>query len=293
MIHFKFTEKDTRYLFLKYDDAADLKILRQLQKYVNLVNPICYLPSYKGPPYTEDFLWEYHRSDGTMLFYSAIGMWQIYYKWFTEYNIPFDGLEPQWFKRNIQHSFEEFKEIVNSWGLKFNPRPYQYEAAYKILQWNHSVSELATRAGKTLISYVVFRYAMEYLGVKKILMIVPSIDLVKQAYSDFNEYKEFFKTECIWSGGKLVQSANLTVGTYQSLIKFIDRTSNKFNPSFFNGYDLLFVDETHRATANQIKTLISQPFMKEVKIAFGMTGTVPKEHTIERYILHSLLGAKI
>ena len=124
-------------------------------------------------------------------------------------------------------------------------------------------------------------------------MIVPSIELVKQAYEDFQEYAEFFHTECIWGGGKLVESANLTIGTFQSLIKFLDRKDKKYNPAFFNGYDVVFVDETHKATANQIRTIISQPFMLDVKIAFGLTGTIPEDHTIPRYLLHSLLGAKI
>ena len=134
---------------------------------------------------------------------------------------------------------------------------------------------------------------MEYLGVKKILMVVPSIDLVKQAYNDFNDYAEFFKTECVWSGGKLVESSNLTVGTFQSLIKYLDRKDKRYNPHFFDGFDCVFVDEVHRATAAQIKNIISQPFMQEVKIAFGMTGTLPKEKSIERYCLHALIGAKI
>ena len=33
--------------------------------------------------------------------------------------------------------------------------------------------------------------------------------------------------------------------------------------------------------------------MKTAKLVFGMTGTLPKEHTIPRYVLHSLLGSKI
>lgn len=293
MIHFCFTEKDPRYLFLKYDNETDLKCLRITQKYVNLVDPICYLPTYTGIPFTQDVLWEYKQSNGNIIFYSAIGMWQVYYNYFKEQKWEFDGLTPNWFKYDIPHTFEQFKNIVESWNLKITPRPYQYEAAYKVLQWKRSVSELCTRSGKTLIAYMIFRYAMEYIGAKRILMIVPSIELVKQAYDDFKEYAEFFQTECIWGGGKLVQSANLTVGTFQSLIKFLDKKNKKYNPEFFNGYDIVFVDETHKATAAQISTIISQPFMRDVKIAFGLTGTIPKDHTIPRYLLHSLLGAKI
>lgn len=293
MIHFKFSDKDKRYLFLTFDTPEDHKNLKALKKHINLTDPICYLPTFTGIPFTQDFLFEYLNQNGTLVYYCAIGLWQPIYKFFKDNNIPYDGLDPKRFKRELKHTFEEFKAIVDSWNLKYPPRPYQYECAYKILQWNQSLSSLATRAGKTLLAYIVFRYAMEYLGVKKILMIVPSISLVTQGYDDFKEYGEFFNTECVWGGGKLVESSNLTIGTFQSLIKFIDRKDKKYNPDFFNGYDLVFVDETHRATAAQMKNIISQPFMKDVKVAFGMSGTIPKEGTIDRYCLHSLLGAKI
>ena len=300
MIHFIFSEQDPRYLFLKFDTDEDDLWLRSnpkhinLTDHINLVDPTCYLKTYKGPKFTQDFLFEYIQpKTGQKIYYCSIGLWQDIYKFFKANNIEYDGLDEKWFKRKLKHSFDEFKEIVDSWGLKFPPRPYQYTAAYKILCWKKSISELATRAGKTLIAYMVFRYSIEYLGMKNILMIVPSIDLVKQAYGDFKEYAEFFNTECIWSGGKEVASSNLTVGTFQSLIKYIEKDSSKYNPKFFEKFDCVFVDEVHRAKAAQIKNIISQPFMKDVVISFGMTGTLPAEKSIEHYCIFSLLGAKI
>lgn len=293
MIHFKFSEKDQRYLFMTIDNDEDKKIMAELEHWMNLTDPICFLPTYTGPRFTQDFLFTYVQQSGKKVWWCSKGLWQDIYKFFRDNNVQYDGLDPTKFKRELTHSFEHFKQVVQSWGLKYEPRPYQYEAAYNVLQWKSSISSLPTRSGKTLMAYMIFRYAMEYLGVKKILMIVPSIDLVKQGYDDFNEYAEFFKSECVWGGGKLVESANITIGTFQSLIKFIDKKDKKYNPHFFDGYDCVFVDETHRATAANIKNIISQPFMLNVKIAFGMTGTVPKEHTIEHYCLHSLLGAKI
>lgn len=295
MIHFIFTEQDNRYLFLKVDNKQDIIWMNKLKEHMNLTDPMCYLPTYSGPPFTQDFIWDYVQPSGDRVWYCSIGLWKVIYDFFKENKVEYDGLteNQSFFKRSIKHTFEEFKAIVNSWGLKYEPRPYQYECAYKILQWKSSISQLATRAGKTMLAYIVFRYAMEYMGMKRILMIVPSIDLVKQGYNDFNDYAEFFNTECIWGGGKLVESANMTIGTFQSLIQFLDKKSKKYNPSFFNGYDCVFVDETHRAKANQIKTIISQPFMKNVKIKFGMTGTLPKPKTIDFYCIHSLLGAKI
>ena len=307
MIHFIFSTQDQRYLFLKFDNSEDEKWLKHnscpqkqpnLTDYLNLVDPICYLKTYTGPRFTQDFLWEYVQESGNKIYYCSIGLWQQVWKFFKTNNVPFDGLNEKWFKNFLPHTYEQFVEIVNSWNLSLNPREYQLKSAYNILCWKKSVSELATRAGKTLIAYMIFRYGMEYLGIKKILVIVPSISLVKQMYDDFKDYDEFFNTECIWSGGKLVESSNLSVGTFQSLIKFIEKpkkgkTNKKYNPNFFNDYDCVFVDETHRASADQIKTIISQPFMKNVKIAFGMTGTLPKEKTIDRWCIHSLLGAKI
>ena len=195
MVHFTFTDKDNRYLILKFDWTQDEyvdvwekevkkyvkhHIFDLLKKHINLTDPICFLPTFTGPPFTQDFIWEYIQPGGTRILWCSIGLWQVIYKFLKKNNVPFDGLDEERFKRKIPHTFEEFKSIVDSWGLSITPRPYQYESAYKILNWYKSVSQLATRAGKTLIAYMIFRYCMEYLGVKKILMIVPSIDLVKQ-----------------------------------------------------------------------------------------------------------------
>lgn len=293
MIHFKFNDKDNRYLFLVPDTTSDATNIRRLMSEINLVDPICRLPKYKGPVFTNDYIWEYTQNSGRVIFYCSIGLWHVIYKYFKNNNIEFDGLDQERFKRPIQHTYEQFKEIVNNWHLKFQPREYQLEVAYNTLCWYRSITQAATRAGKTLIAYIIFRYCIEYLNANKILMIVPSIDLVKQGYADFNEYGEFFKQECIWAGGKLVQGSNLTIGTFQSLIKFLDKKSDKYNPSFFNDYDIVFCDEVHRATAAQTKTIITQPFIKNCKIMFGMTGTLPEEGTSERFGVHSLLGVKI
>lgn len=299
MIHFIFSDKEPNFLFLKGDYDYDELHLESFLQYCNLIDPICFLPMYKKTgkaPFTQDFVFKYMQRSGKTIYYTYIGLWQEAYKFFKENDFEFTGLidHEDVFKVKLKHSYKEFKEIVRSWHLSLDPYEYQLQAAYKILQWKQSLSLLSTRAGKTLIAYIIFRYEMEYMHMKKILMIVPSIQLVNQGYNDFKEYAEFFNTECIWANGnKIAESDKLTIGTFQSLIKFIDRKSKKYNPSFFDGYDCVFVDEAHRATANQIKTIITQPFMKNVKIAFGMTGTLPEKHTIPYYCLHSLLGAKI
>lgn len=300
MIHFAFTDKDKRWLFLKFDNDDDLKVLKDLKKEMNQVDPVCYLKTYTGIPFTQDFLYEYVQKSGKLIFYCSIGLWQTVKEYFDSHEVEYDGLDINRFRTSLLHDFNEFKSIVDSWNLKYQPRPYQYECAWKILNYRRSVSECATRAGKTLIAYLVFRYMREYMGSKRILMIVPSIDLVKQGYNDFKEYGDYFNAECLWSGGKCVESSNLTIATFQTLINFLDTKSKKYNPSFFSGnnidrlpYDVVFVDETHRATAKSIKTIITQPFVNNLKLMFGMTGTLPKEWTIDRLAINAMLGPKI
>ena len=82
MIHFKFTPADPRYLFLKCDNKEDENAMKGLLKRINLTDPICFLPTYKGPPFTQDFLWEYSQPGGQKVWFAAIGMYQPIYEYF-------------------------------------------------------------------------------------------------------------------------------------------------------------------------------------------------------------------
>ena len=136
MIHFIFTPMDRRYLFLKADTELEHSIIKnKLMEVINLTDPICYLPTYTGIPFKQEFLWQYRQSSGDIVYYAPIGMWYPIWKWFKENNIEFDGLDASMFKNTLPHTFEQFKEIVDSWGMSRTPRPYQYESAYKVLQY--------------------------------------------------------------------------------------------------------------------------------------------------------------
>lgn len=300
MIHFKYSDKATQYIFLKIDNEEDMGAINKLKEKMNLIDPICYLKSYTGIKFTQDFLYEYVQKSGQKVWYASIGLTQTICQILKENNIKYEGIEKKRYLTEINISLEEYKKIVDSWNLKFKLRPYQYEISYNILKYKRNLNICATRGGKTLIAYCAMRYAREYLGVRRILMIVPSVDLVKQGYSDFKEYGDYFNSECLWSGGKVVESSDLTIATFQTLVNYLDKNSKRYNPHFFDGngidrcgYDMVFVDEVHRANAKSIKNIISQPFMSNVKIAFGMTGTLPKDYTIERHCINALLGAKI
>jgi superfamily II DNA or RNA helicase len=124
-------------------------------------------------------------------------------------------------------------------------------------------------------------------------MIVPSVQLVLQGYNDMKEYKEFFQTETVWAKGEYCECANLTIGTFQSLVKRVDKKNKKFDPKFFDKFDVVLCDEVHTAKCKSIDTLLSQPFMRDVKLRFGFSGTLPDKATIESYTVQSLMGPQI
>lgn len=288
MIKCVYKPQDLRYIFMQ-SDSPNQKELVQLEGYLNQIPSFMFLPSFRGIPKPEVFLNKFKAKDGRLIYWCHSGLIGTIQEWCKKNDIKISGVDDNLIKRDMSMSLEDFKLYVNSWGLSITPRDYQYEAAFKILQNKQSLSQLATRAGKTLIAYMVFRYMLEH-GAKKILMIVPSIQLVKQGVEDFSEYAEFFKTETVWAGSQLCASANLTIGTYQSLVKMADPKSKKYNPKFFNEYDVVCVDEAHHLVCKSINTILGLDFMKNLKIKFGFTGTLPNEGTIDSFCCHALMG---
>lgn len=181
------------------------------------------------------------------------------------------------------------EQSFNDWAIDFfkdseiKPRDYQIDAAFKILKYRRCLAELATSAGKTLISFMVIAYLMEVLGKKKILMIVPNVSLVVQASGDFEEYNKqriSLKIQQIYAGVKLRPSSNIVVGTYQSLVKN--------DEEYFKQFDVVLIDETHKAKASSIQTIMDKCWHCDYR--FGLSGTIPKRGTVDRLSLMSAMG---
>lgn len=290
MIKILYKKDDTRYLFVT-GDSHDIKAL---EEFLNKVPQYQYLPSYTGPKRPEVFLHKFQGQKGGWIYWCHSGLWRQIHTWAQENNVSIEKDVDSDFKYNpLRPTKEKLEETIRGWNLTLEPRDYQIEAAWKILCYRQSLSELATRAGKTLIAYIVFRYLMEECGAHNVLMIVPSIQLVKQGVNDMKEYREFFDSETVWAKGESCSTSNLTIGTFQSLVNKLDRRSKKYDPGFFGKFDIVCVDEAHHLVCKSIDKILSQPFMKNVKIRFGFTGTLPKENTIESFACQALMGPKI
>ena len=288
MIKCVYKPADLRYIFMQ-SDSPNQRELVELESYLNKIPSYMFLPSFRGIPKPEVFLNKFKTKEGKLVYWCHSGLIGTIKDWCKSKAISITGIDEKITKRDIEMPFEEFKRYVDSWGMSISPREYQYEAAYKILCNRQSLSQLATRAGKTLIAYIVFRYMLEH-GAKKILMIVPSIQLVKQGVEDFSEYAEFFKSETVWAKGEYCAGANVTIGTFQSLVMRADPKSKKYDPKFFKDFDVIMVDECHHLVCKSINTILNQDFMKNAKLKFGFTGTLPEEGTIESFTCHSLMG---
>ncbi len=263
----------------------------KLEKFLNKIPQYMYMPSYNGIPKPEVYLNKTRGKSG-IIYYCHSGLWRQIYMWCEENNIKVSGIDNKFKYSDIKMSLSEFTDYVISWNLNLPPREYQIKAAWLILKYKQSLSELATRAGKTLIAYIVFRYMLEH-GAHNVLMIVPSIHLIKQGVKDMQEYKDFFNTETVWANSELCESSNLTIGTFQSLVKKADKKSKDYDPDFFNKYDVVCVDEAHHLVCASINTILSLPFMKNIKIKFGFTGTLPKPNSIEIFACQSMMGPQI
>ncbi len=153
-------------------------------------------------------------------------------------------------------------------------RDYQIEIINKFLANPQCLQEIATGAGKTLIT-AALSYSCEPYG--RTIVIVPNKSLVTQTEADyinlgldvgvyFGDRKEFGRTH--------------TICTWQSLNIMLKNTkSGEANVSigeFIEDVVCIMVDEVHMAKADALKTLLTG-VMAHIPIRWGLTGTIPKE----------------
>lgn len=165
-------------------------------------------------------------------------------------------------------------------------RDYQIEIINKFLANPQCLQEIATGAGKTLIT-AALSFTCEPYG--RTIVIVPNKSLVTQTEADyinlgldvgvyFGDRKEFGRTH--------------TICTWQSLNIMLKNTkSGEADVSigeFIEGVVCIMVDEVHMAKADALKTLLTG-VMAHIPIRWGLTGTIPKE-TYEQVSLLCSLG---
>ena len=153
-------------------------------------------------------------------------------------------------------------------------RDYQVETINSFLNNTQSLQEIATGAGKTLMTAALSKSVEQY---GRSIVIVPNKSLVTQTEEDyinmgldvgvfFGDRKEFGKTH--------------TICTWQSLNILLKNTKNSVAPitigEFIEDVVCIMVDEVHMAKADALTNLLTG-VMSHIPIRWGLTGTVPKE----------------
>jgi len=174
-------------------------------------------------------------------------------------------------------------------GEPIRLRDYQVEVINNFLQNPQSLQEVATGAGKTIITATLSKITEPY---GRSLVVVPNKSLVTQTEEDyincgldvgvyFGDRKELGKTHtiCTWQSLNILDKKHKDGSAVLSLAEFLD------------GVSTIIIDEVHQAKAEVLKNLLTRN-LRNAPIRWGLTGTIPKEK-FEFESIHASLGPVI
>ena len=153
-------------------------------------------------------------------------------------------------------------------------RDYQVEIINNFLGNPQCIQEVATGAGKTLMT-AALSLSVEPYG--RSIVIVPNKSLVTQTEAD---YVNLGLDVGVYFGDRKETGRTHTICTWQSLNVLMKNTKNGVADftiqDFIEDVVCVIVDEVHMAKADALKSLLTG-IMARVPIRWGLTGTVPKE----------------
>lgn len=268
-------------------DNVYLKIYCEIDQAMELKEYFsCYSANYKYHPKYKARLW-----NGKISFFDTynrtlpIGLLKFLKPFLIKFkykiNFMFDRSELN--NEITEDDLKGFYDVLFE-GSKIYPRDYQQKAIIAGLKHKRGVIEACTGAGKSLIIYSLIRFIMEDVE-GKVLLVVPSINLVSQMFSDFQEYgwNTYDDVSLLYGKSKHYDpNKKVLISTWQSI--------HKKGQRFFSEFDAVIVDETHGAKSNSIQTVLKKCINAEYKI--GLTGTLPTEQ-IDRFNIYGYLGPVI
>lgn len=168
-------------------------------------------------------------------------------------------------------------------------RDYQTAVINQFLESPQSLQEVATGAGKTIMT-AVLSHSIEQYG--RSIVIVPNKSLVTQTEED---YKNLGLDAGVYFGDRKEFNKTHTICTWQSLNIMLKSTKAGTAActiqEFIENVVCVIVDEVHMAKADALKELLTG-VMSRVPIRWGLTGTIPKAE-YERIALQISLGKVI
>jgi superfamily II DNA or RNA helicase len=158
-------------------------------------------------------------------------------------------------------------------GEPITLRDYQVEIINNFLKNTQCIQEVATGAGKTIMTAALSK-SVEYYG--RSIVIVPNKSLVVQTEAD---YINLGLDVGVYFGDRKEYNKKHTICTWQSLNNLLKSTKAgeaEINiKEFIQDVICIMVDEVHMAKADALKSLLTGPF-SQIPIRWGLTGTIPK-----------------
>lgn len=191
------------------------------------------------------------------------------------------------FDQVTEHTFEgrTWPEGHPRAGEPILIRDYQVELINNFLANPQSVQEIATGAGKTLMT-AALSASVERYG--RSIVIVPNKSLVTQTEAD---YSNMSLDVGVYFGDRKEFGRTHTICTWQSLNNLLKQTQSHDADvtigEFLQDVVCVIVDEVHMAKADALKTLLTG-VMSQIPIRWGLTGTIPKEEYAYQAIYSSL-----
>ena len=152
-------------------------------------------------------------------------------------------------------------------------RDYQIKIVNDFLANPQALQEIATGAGKTLIT-AALSYSVQNYG--RSIVIVPNKSLVTQTEAD---YINLGLDVGVYFGDRKEYGKTHTICTWQSLNNMLKKTKADEAEvpisEFLEGVVCVMVDEVHMAKADALKELLTG-VMSNIPIRWGLTGTIPK-----------------
>jgi superfamily II DNA or RNA helicase len=172
-------------------------------------------------------------------------------------------------------------------GKPIRLRDYQCEVVNNFLKNPQALQEVATGAGKTIITATLAKICEKY---GRTITIVPNKSLVEQTEEDFINVG---LDVGVYYGDRKDLNKTHTICTWQSLNilekKSHDREDEMLTlAEFLDGVGTVVVDEVHMAKADVLKKLLTQN-LANAPIRWGLTGTIPKQD-FEYQALRASLG---
>ena len=172
-------------------------------------------------------------------------------------------------------------------GQKIRLRDYQVDIVNKFIEHPQCLQEVATGAGKTIITATMSSLVEKY---GRSIVIVPNKDLVRQTFED---YENCGLDVGVYFGDKKDIGKTHTICTWQSLNSLLKKSKAGGDniQDFIEDVICVIVDEVHQAKAEVLKELLTGVFAN-IPIRWGLTGTIPKSDW-ESASLRSSLGEVI